>query len=194
MWAWTPAFVSACLTVRGSGVWTAVGSGAYIVSLFHLMGIVASLSMGTLSDKLGRALVILMVGSISAACSFIIGWLIGLPIVFIFVIGMIYAFSALGDSPILSAGVTESVEPSYLGAAFALRGLLGFSAGALSPLVFGALLDLANPTSAYTAIYSTWGWSFSMLGAGGLGVVIAAYVLYRRHSPHNEGIKGDDVK
>jgi MFS family permease len=185
MWSWTPAFVSACLTARGSGVLTAVGSGAYIVSLFHLMGIVASLSMGKLSDKLGRALVILIVGSISAVCSFVIGWLIGLPVGFIFVIGMIYAFSALGDSPILSAGLTESVEPSYLGAAFALRGLLGFGAGALSPLVFGALLDLANPASAYAGIYSTWGWSFSMLGAGGLGAVIAAYVLYRGHSPQN---------
>lgn len=157
------------------------------MSLFHLMGIVASLSMGTLSDKLGRALVILIVGSISAACSFVIGWLIGLPIGFIFVIGMIYAFSALGDSPILSAGITESVEPSYLGAAFALRGLLGFGAGALSPLMFGALLDLANPGSAYTGVYSTWGWSFSMLGAGGLGAVMAAYVLYRWHSPQNKG-------
>jgi MFS family permease len=188
MWAWTPAFVSACLTIRGSGDWTAVGSGAYIVSLVHLTGIVASLSMGTLSDKLGRASVILIVGSISAACSFTIGWLIGLPVGFVFVIGMIYAFSALGDSPILSAGVTESVEPSYLGSALALRGLLGFGAGALSPLVFGALLDLANPASAYTGIYSTWGWSFSMLGAGGLGVVIAAYVLYQRHSPQDEDI------
>jgi MFS family permease len=182
MWAWTPAFLSACLAVRGSGTWTAVGSGAFLVGLFHLMGIAASLSMGTLSDKLGRTSVILFIGSISAACSFGIGWLIGFPMSIIIFIGMIYAFSALGDSPILSAGITESVEPSYLGAAFALRGLLGFGAGALSPLVFGVVLDWRNPTFQSTGIYTTWAWSYSVLGLGGLGVVITAYVLHRKHS------------
>jgi len=182
MWAWTPAFLSACLAVRGSGVWTAVGSGAFLVGLFHLMGIAASLSMGTLSDKLGRTSVILFIGSISAACSFGIGWLIGFPISIIIFIGMIYAFSALGDSPILSAGITESVEPSYLGAALALRGLLGFGAGALSPFVFGVVLDWRNPTFQSTGIYATWAWSYSVLGLGGLGVVITAYVLHRKHS------------
>lgn len=183
MWAWTPAYLSACLTVRGSGVGAAVGSGAYLVGLFHLMGIVASLSMGTLSDTLGRTSVILVIGSISTACSFGMGWLIGLPVGIIVVIGMIYAFSGLGDSPILSAGITESVEPSYLGAAFALRGLLGFGAGALSPFVFGAVLDWRNPAFQSTGFYETWGWSYGVLGLGGLGVVITAYVLHRRYSP-----------
>jgi MFS family permease len=183
MWAWTPAFLSACLTVRGSAVGAAVWGGAYLVGLFHLMGIAASLSMGTLSDTLGRTSVILFISSISAACSFVMGWLIGFPIGIIMVIGMIYAFSGLGDSPILSAGITESVDPSYLGAAFALRGLLGFGAGALSPFVFGAVLDWRNPAFQSRGIYETWGWSYSMLGLGGLGVVIAVYILHKRYSP-----------
>jgi MFS family permease len=183
MWAWTPAFLFACLTVRGSGVAAAVGSGAYLVGLFHLMGIAASLSMGTLSDTLGRTSVILFIGSISTACSFGMGWLIGLPIGIIVVIGMIYAFSGLGDSPILSASITENVEPSYLGTALALRGLLGFGAGALSPFVFGAVLDWSNPTFQSTGIYETWGWSYSILGLGGLGVIVTVYLLHRRYSP-----------
>ena len=182
MWAWTPAFLTACLNVRGSAVWAAVGSGAYLVALFHLMGVVASLSMGTLSDRLGRTSVILFIGSISTACSFAMGWLIGLPLGIIAVIGMIYAFSALGDSPILSTGITESVEPSYLGAAFALRGFLGFGAGALSPFIFGVVLDWTNPNFQRMGIHETWGWSYSVLGLGGLGVVITAYVLHRRYS------------
>jgi len=179
MWAWTPAFLSVCLTVRGSEAWTAVGSGAYLVGLFHLMGILASLSMGTLSDRLGRAQVMLLVGSISTVCSLVMGWLIGLPIVLIVAVGMIYAFSALGDSPILSAGMTESVDPSYLGAAFAIRGLLGFGAGAMAPLAFGAFLDWMNPVLSNVGTYATWGWSYSMLGLGGLGAVLVAYFLYR---------------
>ena len=182
MWAWTPAFLSACLTVRGSGAWAAVAGGAYIVGLFHLMGMLASLSMGTLSDRFSRALVILLVGSISAVCSFVMGWSIGFPIILIVAIGMIYAFSAIGDSPILSAGLTESVDSSYLGAAFAVRSFLGFGAGAISPLVFGAFLDWTNPAFSDVDTYVTWGWSYSMLGLGGLGVVLVAYILYREQS------------
>ena len=189
MWTWTPAFLSACLIVGGPETWTAAGVGAYIVGVFHLMGMSASLSMGALSDRLGRALVIIIVGSISTACSFTMGWLIGLPIALIVAIGMIYAFSAIGDSPILSAGLTESVDPSYLGAAFALRSFLGFSAGAISPLAFGALLDWANPAFADAGVYRTWGWSYSLLGLGGLVAVLAMYPLHRQR--HHRMIGGN---
>ncbi|NIQ38268.1 MAG: MFS transporter [Proteobacteria bacterium] len=188
MWAWTPAFLSACLAVSGSEILKAAAIGAYIVSLFHLMGMTASFSMGTLSDRLGRASVILLLCSLSTTCSFVMGWLIGFPIALVVATGMIYAFSALGDSPILSAGLTESVESSYLGAAFALRSFLGFGAGALSALMFGVLLDLVNPTALETGIYGMWGWSYSALGLGGLGVVWAAYVL-RRVSSDRFGLK-----
>ena len=40
-------------------------------------------------------------------------------------IGLVYAFSALGDSPVLSAALSEAVDGPYLGAAFGLRSLLG---------------------------------------------------------------------
>jgi MFS family permease len=143
------------------------------------MGMSASLSMGALSDRLGRALVILIVGSISTACSFVMGWLIGFPVILIIAVGMIYAFSALGDSPILSAGLTESVVPSYMGAAFAVRSFLGFGAGSISAYVFGTFLDWANPAYSGAGTYVTWGWSYSVLGLGGLGVVVAVYVLHR---------------
>jgi len=179
MWAWTPAFLSACLRVKGSGAWAAAASGAHIVGLFHLMGMLASLSMGALSDRLGRALVILIVGSISAACSFVMGWLIDFPVIVIIAVGMIYAFSGIGDSPILSAGLTESVVPSYLGAAFAVRSFLGFGAGSISALVFGTFLDWANPAYSDAGMYVRWGWSYSVLGLGGLGVVVAVSILYR---------------
>jgi MFS family permease len=179
MWAWTPAFLSACLAVSGSEVLRVAGVGANIVGLFHLMGFFASLSMGFLSDRLGRAFMILLLGSISTACSFTMGWLIGFPLALVIVIGMIYGFSAIADSPILSAGLTENVENSYRGAAFALRSFLGFSAGAISSLMFGAILDWANPMSSETGTYITWGWSYSVLGLGGLGVVWIAFILYR---------------
>ena len=127
---------------------------------------------------------ILVVGSVSTACSFVMGWMIGLPTVFIVIVGMIYSFSALGDSPVLSAGMTENVDPAYMGAAFAVRSFLGFGAGSISPLLFGALLDLTNPAFIESGAYTTWGWSYSMLGLGGLGVVATTYLLFKKPERH----------
>jgi MFS family permease len=96
--------------------------------------------------------------------------------VFELVVGAIYAFSALGDSPVLSTAMTEAVKPAYLGAALAVRSLLGFGAGAIAPLAFGAILDATNPAGA-TA--SEWGWAFVALGAGGLIATVCAWRLPR---------------
>lgn len=179
MWSWTPAFLSACLMIKGSEALDAAGTGSQIVGLFHLMGMLASLVMGALSDKHGRAFMILLIAGISTVCSFMMGWTIGLPFILIVIIGMIYAFAAIGDSPALSAGITESVDPSYLGAAFAVRSFFGFGAGAIAPLAFGVILDWSNPYFTSEGYYATWGWAFCALGLGGLGAVLAAYRLYR---------------
>ncbi len=169
MWAWTPAFLAACLAMGGAGEIRAVGSGAQITSVFHLTGLVASFTMGILSDRLGRKAVMLAMAGISTSCSFLFGWTIGFPLSVVVGLGTIYAFSSLGDSPVLSATLTESVRSSYLGAALGLRSLLGFGAGAVAPLVFGAILDWTNPQA--DATYKTWGWAFSALGLGGLAAV-----------------------
>lgn len=179
MWAWTPAFLSTCLAIGGSEGLRAAGLGAYITASFHFTGLFASFSMGALSDRLGRARVILMISSISAACSFVFGWSIGWPLILVIGIGLIYAFSALGDSPVLSAALTEVVETPYLGAAFGLRSFLGFGAGAISPIVFGAILDWTNPIASGQIHYTTWGWAYSILGLGGFGAILAAYKFSR---------------
>jgi MFS family permease len=176
MWAWTPAFLASCLVSSGVQGLKAVGMGSYLNALFHVVGLIASFSMGILSDRLGRARVILMLSGLSAVCSFVFGWSIGQPLFLIVMIGLIYAFSALGDSPVLSAALTEVVESSYLGAAFGLRSLLGFCAGALSPLVFGAILDCANLITMEKQ-YTSWGWAYSILGLGGFCAVASAYIF-----------------
>jgi len=177
MWAWAPAFLTACLVQRGAGGLDAAGLGAYLVAIFHMAGIVASLSMGSLSDRLGRASVIMVLAGISSLCSLVFGWSIGWPFWVVMTLGLLYSFSTLGDSPVLSAALTEVVTPSYLGAAFGIRSILGFGAGALSPVVFGAILDITNPGQQG---YSTWGWAFVSLGIPGFGAVWAARRL--RHS------------
>ena len=187
MWTWTPAFLAACLLFGGFEAWKAAGISAYLVGAFHCMGLLSSLFMGALSDRLGRIFVIFLLGSISTACSFSIGWLIGLPLAIVIGVGMIYAFSALGDSPVMSTGLTENIDASYMGAAFAFRSFVGFGAGAVSPLVFGVILDLTNPMSATTDSYLVWGWAYSMLGLVGFGVVLAAYLLHKQRKRAKSG-------
>ncbi|HXJ82496.1 MAG TPA: MFS transporter [Candidatus Methylomirabilis sp.] len=174
MWAWTPAFLAACFVAAGSDLTRGAGLGAYMTSLFHLTGMIASLLAGVFADRFGRTPVILVMASVSAACSLLFGWLIGASLVLVLVIGLLYGFAALGDSPIYSTAITEIVAPAYRGSALALRSLLGYGAGALAPLLFGAILDwygIKNP--------GAWGWAFVSLGVAGMGAVASVVRLQR---------------
>jgi MFS family permease len=81
MWAWTPAFLAACFVAAGSDLTRGAGLGAYMTSLFHVTGMIAALMAGVLADRFGRAPVILVMATISAACSLVFGWLIGMSLV-----------------------------------------------------------------------------------------------------------------
>jgi hypothetical protein len=59
-------------------------------------------------------------------------------------VGLVYGFTALGDSPIYSTSITEVVAPAYRGAALALRSLAGYGAGA-AVLRQGLLASSAFP-------------------------------------------------
>jgi MFS family permease len=170
-WAWTPAFMAAYFSLKGIAGPGAAGVASYVTAAFHVAGIFASFWMGSLSDRLGRRRVILLTAGMSTLCSFVFGWSIGWALAPVLILGLLYAFSALGDSPVLSVALTEVVSPAYLGTAFGVRSLLGFGAGAVSPVVFGAVLDWTN----HQGQYVTWGWAFVTLGLPGLGAVWATY-------------------
>ncbi len=176
MWAWTPAFVASSLAASGAVTLRAAELGAYVAASFHVMGLVSSSAMGYLSDRLGRRTVMLALAAASAACSFAFGWLVGGPLLVIALVGAVYGFTALGDSPVLSAALTEAVRPAYLGSVLAVRSLAGFGAGAIAPAVFGMVLDAANPAGSHA---SGWGWAFAVLGVGGLVAVLSAWGLPR---------------
>ena len=110
------------------------------------------------------------------ACSFTFGWLVAAPFWLLLVVGLVYGFSAVGDSSVLSAGLTEVVAPRVLGSALAARSLLGFGAGAAAQSAFGLVLDATNPGRPYTQ----WGWAYALLGLGGLAGVAATAWLRRR--------------
>jgi MFS family permease len=68
------------------------------------------------------------------------------------------------------------VPPAYLGATLAVRSLLGFGAGAISPLVFGLVLDLCTGAGLQE---SAWGWAFVSFGIAGIGAALCAWTLPR---------------
>lgn len=175
MWSWTPTFFAASLAISENSFGEAARFGAYLVASMHIVGALASASMGRLADRLGRRIVLIQVAATSACLSLVIGWLINLPIALLMFIGFIYYFFAIGDSPVLSTALTESVEPGNLGSTLAVRALLGFGAGGIAPIVFGAVLDLTNPTGTAPEI---WCWSFMVLGIGGIASTLCA-TLYR---------------
>ena len=173
MWAWTPAFMAAVLVAHGAAPERSAGLGAGLSAIFHVMGIAAGSAGGWLSDRWGRTAVIALMMAASTACSWTFGWMREAPLLLVAAVGCVYGFSALGDSPVYSTGLTETVPPARLGSALAIRSLLGFGAGAISPWVFGLMLDRMGGVGSTPA----WGWAFSMLGVGGgLGLVTALWL------------------
>lgn len=175
MWAWTPAFLTVVLGTHGLDLSRSAGIGANLTALFHVMGIIAASAGGWLSDRWGRTAIIIGMMVFSTACSFTFGWLLTAPLTLVVVVGLVYGFSALGDSPVYSAGITEVVEPSHLGSVLAVRSLLGFGAGAVAALAFGAVLDFT--ASGPDPASGIWGWAYSVLGIGGLLGVCSMFWL-----------------
>ncbi len=182
MWTWTPAFLAACFALGGGEIVKAAGLGSFVTAFFHFIGMLASFSMGLLSDRWGRATVLLGLSGISTLCSFLFGWTYSWPLMITIALGALYAFSSLGDSPVLSAALSEAADPAYLGAAFGIRSFLGFGAAAVAPLVFGLVLDWTNP-GAVGRVYVHWGWAFSSLGLVGMGAVAMAFIYNRGPNP-----------
>jgi hypothetical protein len=139
----------------------------------YLVASVASWSMGSLSDRLDRRTILLALGATGAALSLVFGWLIALPMVVLFTVGLLYNFAVFGDSPVFSTALTEEVELAYLGSVLALRAMLGFTAGAVARVVFGMILDATNAPGAAPDV---WGWAFMSLGCGGL---VATWCAFR---------------
>lgn len=170
MRAWTPAFVTACIVYAGWNLDSAVRLSGNISSFFLLMGVFSTIIAGYLSDIIGRTRVILIMSIASILCSFIFGWLITTYLWLVILIGLIYGFSIIADSPVYSTGLAELVSPSYLGTTLALRSFIGFGAGAIVPTVFGYVLDLSNKgyTKANVAYLTNWGWAYTILGVGAI--------------------------
>lgn len=165
-WAWTPTLLATVLQPSGLGAMT---TSLIVGSTVHLSGMIATSVVGALSDRWGRSRVLMYVGAIGAACSMLIGWSAQWGAGWVIALAAIGSFFILADSGVLSAAMTDEVPAAYLGRVMGVRSILGFGAGALAPMTFGATLDWTHE----------WGWAYVPLAAGGLVAFLAALILRR---------------
>jgi MFS family permease len=180
LWAWLPTYLAAAAT-REHGLAAAASIGAMLSGLSFMTNAVGSVVGGRLSDKLGRTAVMLMMTATSLFCSFTFGWLFSVPLWLLTVVAIAYNLTALGDSSVYSTALTELVPARYLGAAYSLRAVLGFGLGAVSPAVFGLVLDYFARTTGERGTIA-WGMAWLVLGLGALPGLVSILRL-RRASP-----------
>lgn len=170
MRGWMATFLTASLVQLGYELGQAAGIGANLAALIVAVGGFATGLAGVLSDRVGRTTTIATIMSISALFSVSFGWLFGAPLIFLLLMALLYSFFVVAESPVLSAGLTELVAPSHVGAAMAMQTLFGFLAASASPAAFGYILDLSNQGAGLRDLNSLtqWGWAFAALGLGAL--------------------------
>ncbi len=165
MWAWLPAYLAVSVTQGGSMTAQAAGIGAMLTALTYITSMGGSIYGGAFSDRWGRTRVILWGSCLSLVCSFAFGWMMALPLWLLVAVAAFYNITAIADSSVYSTAITELVPPQYLGAAYALRSLLGFGAGVISPWVFGLTIDWARGEPLRSESMA-WGLAWTSLGIG----------------------------
>jgi MFS family permease len=189
MWAWLPTYLGVVLAHGREGGTGMAGLGIAFAALTYLISMAGSIGGGVLSDRWGRTAVILLMSLASLICSFTFGWLIAAPAWIVVAVAIAYNLTAIGDSSIYSTALTELVPGHCLGAAWALRSVLGFGFGAISPWVFGLVLDLGQGAGGVRAD-AGWGWAWTALGLGAmLGPIATLRLRALRESAQMAGGK-----
>ncbi|MHB8828555.1 MAG: MFS transporter [Syntrophales bacterium] len=189
LWAWLPAYFAASIVQKGAVTVQAAGFGALFTALTYITSMSGSIYGGALSDRRGRTRTILWGACLSIMCSFTFGWMMALPLWFLVLVAAIYNVTAIADSSVYSTALTELVPPHYLGAAYALRSVLGFGAGIISPWVFGLVLDWMRGEP-FRSEPMAWGFAWTALGIGAvLGPVMTLMLRARPESQKMAGGK-----
>ena len=182
MWAWLPAYLAtaAQASVQGtSSQAAAVGLGVLLSGLTYLTSMLGSLVGGTLSDRWGRTLTMILFSCTSLVFSFTFGWMLGWPLAVLFLVAACYNFAGIADSSIYSTALTELVEPAHIGAAYAVRSVMGFGAGVISPWFFGLVMDMVRGVSPASERL-VWGLAWASLGLGALPSPLMSWWLRRQ--------------
>jgi MFS family permease len=142
--------------------WTAVT----IAAVANLFGPVASILGNEFAMRRSRERLIATVMLASGVLTCALGFTAFLPWYLLAALAMLHMSLVMGDSSALTAAVVTRARGHIRGATMAVHSMLGFGAGFVAPLVFGAVLDLAGGKLSPVA----WGFAFASLGVGAIAM------------------------
>jgi hypothetical protein len=167
--SWMVAFFVFSQNLSGGGPWP--WSPVLIAATANLLGPASSVLGNEYAMRYGRNRVVPAVMLCSGLFTGLFGLSSGLPWYAIAGLSFIMLILHMGDSSALTAGMVLNSEPGLRGASMALHSMLGFGAGFIAPLAFGAVLDAAGGNAA------AWMLAYVSLGSAG---VLAPLVLRLR--------------
>jgi MFS family permease len=161
--SWLAAYLTAVGVQNGANLAAATRNGATVTGIATLVAATATASVASLSDQFSRKIIIIAVMGISLLATSFLG------------------FFSNADSAVISTSLTEVVPTNFLGRTLAIYSFLGFTAGSISPFVFGAALDLASSIDLdmISGFGSPWSLGFATLALGSLAGLLIAVVYYR---------------
>ena len=165
---WLPLLLVATLMMGGFDSDAAASRAATLAGFMFMTGIFSVLLGGWMSDRFGRIRTASSIFAVSGICSFLAGWLVGLPITWLVVLGFLYGFFTAADSAIYSTAVTELAPRNLVGSAQAVQSFIGFVVGTGAPVVAGSILDLSGVQSAWILVFSFNG----VLAAAGIACLL----------------------
>ncbi len=169
--SWMVAFFVFSQGLSAGGPWP--WSPVLIAAIANLFGPGASVLGNEVAMRYGRNRVVRVVMVCSGLCTCLFGLLSGLPWYAIVGLSFLMLSLHMGDSSALTAGMVSNSDPTMRGASMALHSMLGFGAGFLAPLAFGAVLDAAGGNASATA------WMLAYVSLGALGVLAPLFLRLR---------------
>ena len=169
---WLAPFLAFILVTQGGLAGEAAAAeAAVIVGVAGLLGALAPFAGGLLADRVGRLRGAMLLFFVSGSFPSPSAGRWSCPWPTVVALAFIYSIAVGADSAIYSSAVTEVADPARLGSTLGVHALGGFGAGVISPVLFGAVLDLVGRE--HTA---AWGLAF---GTAGVGAVIAIAAMAR---------------
>lgn len=159
MYAWFLVFFSEQLVVERGRPSSAAAYATFAVIAVGSLGCWVG---GILGDRWGRTRTTAAMMAVSGTCSILIGLLFGSATWLILLVGLIWGFAVVGDSPQFSTMVTELADQAYVGTALTLQLAVGFTVTVATIWLIPFLEDAFG-----------WRWAFAFLAPGPILGVMA---------------------
>ncbi|MBE0624658.1 MAG: MFS transporter [Burkholderiales bacterium] len=169
--SWMVAFFVFSQSLSGGGLWP--WSPVLIAAIANLFGPGASVLGNELAMRYGRNRVVPVIMVCSGLCSCLFGMASGMPWYAIVALSFVMLSLHMGDSSALTTGMVANSDPTMRGASMALHSMLGFGAGFIAPLAFGAVLDAGGGNA------SPGAWMLAYASLGVLGVFAPLFLKLR---------------